>query len=98
MKDAFHDSEGHVLVGLADSGVDPDHPDLLAAQRPRPRGALLLDADADGLPDALETLIGLDPHNADSDGDGRPDGQELPFAAPGVSDPAVSDTVVPCAP
>jgi subtilisin family serine protease len=61
-------------------------------------GALLLDADADGLPDAFETLIGLDPHNADSDGDGRPDGQELPFAAPGVSDPAISDTIVPCVP
>jgi hypothetical protein len=51
------------------------------------------------LPYDLATLIGLNHKNADSDGDGRPDDTELPFAAPGVSDPAVSDTVLnPCVP
>jgi hypothetical protein len=61
-------------------------------------GALLLDADGDGLPDAFETLVGLNPNKADTDGDGRNDGQELPFARPGISDPAVNDTVIPCLP
>lgn len=61
-------------------------------------GALLLDADGDGLPDAFETLVGIHPNKADTDGDGRNDGQELPFAHPGISDPAVSDTVTPCVP
>lgn len=61
-------------------------------------GAVLLDIDADGLPDPFEVLIGLNPNNSDSDGDGRPDGIELPFAAPGVSDPLVQDTVTPCVP
>jgi subtilisin family serine protease len=61
-------------------------------------GALLLDADYDNLPDAFETLVGLNPNKADTDGDGRNDGQELPFAHPGISDPAVNDTVTPCLP
>jgi hypothetical protein len=61
-------------------------------------GALLLDADGDGLPDAFETLVGINPNKADTDGDGRNDGQELPFAHPGISDPAVNDTVTPCVP
>lgn len=61
-------------------------------------GPQFLDDDLDTLPDAFETLIGLNRKNADSDGDGRPDGQELPFAAPGVSDPAINDTVFPCVP
>ena len=61
-------------------------------------GPQFLDDDLDSLPNAFETLIGLSAKNADSDGDGRPDGQELPFAAPGVSDPAINDTVTPCVP
>jgi hypothetical protein len=61
-------------------------------------GPQFLDDDLDTLPDAFETLIGLSAKNADSDGDGRPDGEELPFAAPGLSDPAINDTVVPCVP
>jgi subtilisin family serine protease len=60
--------------------------------------AAYLDSDMDRLPDAFEKLIGLQWLDADTDGDGRPDGEELPFAAPGVSDPAISDTVVPCVP
>jgi hypothetical protein len=60
--------------------------------------AVYLDSDMEGLPDAFEKLIGLQWLEADTDGDGRPDGEELPFAAPGVSDPAISDTVVPCVP
>jgi hypothetical protein len=34
------------------------------------------DSDQDGLPDALELKLGLDPHNPDSNGDGIPDGLE----------------------
>jgi hypothetical protein len=34
------------------------------------------DSDHDGLPDAVELKLGLDPHNPDSNGDGVPDGLE----------------------
>lgn len=34
------------------------------------------DSDGDGIPDDLEPLFGLDPHNPDSDGDGIRDGDE----------------------
>lgn len=34
------------------------------------------DRDADGVPDDLEELLGMDPDNSDSDGDGLPDGRE----------------------
>lgn len=38
----------------------------------------LLDSDADGLSDQSEVLVyGTDPYNADTDGDGRGDGEEL---------------------
>ncbi len=37
----------------------------------------LPDADADGLPDEVETLYGTDPGNRDTDGDGFTDGDEL---------------------
>lgn len=36
------------------------------------------DADGDGLPDAVEPLLGLDPAKADSNGNGVPDGAEDP--------------------
>jgi len=36
----------------------------------------LADADLDGVPDELEPLLGLDPNNSDSDGNGIPDGFE----------------------
>jgi hypothetical protein len=35
------------------------------------------DADSDGLSDAQESTLGTDPHVADTDGDGLPDGQEV---------------------
>lgn len=35
-----------------------------------------LDSDGDGLPDWLELLIGTDPYNPDTDGDGLSDGEE----------------------
>ncbi len=40
------------------------------------RDAELPDNDGDGLSDALEELLGSDPHDADSDDDGLQDGQE----------------------
>jgi hypothetical protein len=38
----------------------------------------MADADQDGVPDSLEGLLGLDPLNPDTDGDGVLDGQEDP--------------------
>lgn len=38
---------------------------------------LLLDADEDGLPDALESVYNTDPNNPDTDGDGVFDGDEI---------------------
>ena len=52
----------------------------------------------DTLPDAFESLIGTSGKNADSDGDGRLDGEELPFAALPVSDPLIADGPNPCIP
>ena len=36
----------------------------------------LADRDGDGVPDELESALGLDPDNSDTDGDGVPDGRE----------------------
>jgi hypothetical protein len=36
----------------------------------------LLDSDGDGMADAAESSLGLDPANGDQDGNGRPDGQD----------------------
>ncbi|NKB25837.1 MAG: hypothetical protein GKR87_15985 [Kiritimatiellae bacterium] len=38
--------------------------------------AVANDSDGDGVPDATELLLGLDPHQIDSDGDGISDGEE----------------------
>lgn len=45
------------------------------------------DQDADGLPDALEYVIGTNPTLADSDADGFSDSAEFPLAGVPVSDP-----------
>ncbi|MFA5095705.1 MAG: hypothetical protein WC447_03555, partial [Candidatus Paceibacterota bacterium] len=39
--------------------------------------ALMVDSDQDGLPDDMEKIIGTDPNNPDTDGDGYMDGVEL---------------------
>lgn len=58
-------------------------PELTAAA---PRSAFFMlatqrDADGDGLSDAIERSLGLDPLDPDMDGDGLPDGQELALGA-----------------
>ena len=44
-----------------------------------PVQATLRDTDRDGVPDAVERRLGLDPQRSDTDGDGMPDGWELRF-------------------
>jgi outer membrane protein assembly factor BamB len=57
------------------------HAQRSALQRALQQAAL--DSDADGLPDALEAHLGLDPTRADSDGDGVPDDRDpSPLCAP----------------
>ncbi|MCA9130659.1 MAG: S8 family serine peptidase, partial [Planctomycetales bacterium] len=51
------------------------------------RGAGNGDADSDGLPNALEVVLGTRTDIADTDGDGINDGAEYPFAGIPVSDP-----------
>jgi hypothetical protein len=48
-----------------------------AAPAAAPADASALDSDADNLVDSLEAEYGLDPYNADSDGDGVADGDEI---------------------
>jgi hypothetical protein len=52
-------------------------------------GELVADSDSDGLDDALEQQLGLDPANPDSDGDGYRDGIE--YFTPGGLDPRTAD-------
>lgn len=40
-KDAFHFTEGRVLIGVPDWGINPNHPDLSSAQRPHQRAAVV---------------------------------------------------------
>ena len=53
----------------------------------------LLDSDGDGIPDAVEIASGTDPNNADSDNDGRSDGDKgtEDANADGVVDPGETD-------
>lgn len=46
-----------------------------------------LDSDGDGLPDSVELLIGTDPNNPDTDGDGISDGDEYYLTGTNPSDP-----------
>ncbi len=48
-----------------------------AAPPPKPTYVSAPDADNDGLTDVEEALYGTDPHKADTDGNGYPDGTEL---------------------
>ena len=52
----------------------------------------LADTDADAIPDAVETDIGTDPQQADTDGDGALDGEEVLLLG---TDPTVPDGCVP---
>jgi uncharacterized repeat protein (TIGR01451 family) len=62
-------------------------------------GGPLVDTDGDGLPDVVETYIGTNPYNADTDNDGLTDGHGFSedldndgFVDPGESDPLDPDT------
>ncbi len=56
-------------------------------------GADDLDGDLDGLPDAVELLLGTDPANPDTDGDGILDGEEtVPGSDGRITDPLDADT------
>jgi hypothetical protein len=56
-----------------------------AGRRPGAGGAAR-DSDADGVPDRRERSLGTDPNNADTDGDGRPDGSDDDANGDGLPD------------
>jgi hypothetical protein len=57
-------------------------------------GEELVDSDGDGMPDADETTLGLDPKNPDSDSDGLMDGVEVRMGL----DPKTPNTFTDCNP
>ena len=71
------------VIGPRDLGLsNPLHlsPPAIAWQQPaeqEQRPATVDDSDGDGVPDARETYLGLDPLDPDTDGDGVLDGQDL---------------------
>lgn len=67
------DAGGDYLVELIVTTAD--RPSLPVRMAVRTFDDLSLDSDGDGLPDAFELWIGLDPHAADSLDDGTPDGE-----------------------
>ncbi len=61
-------------------------------QVPEPGSVLTSDADGDGLTLVQESQAGTKPHNADTDGDGMPDGWELRYGLdPLQNDDAIGD-------
>ena len=64
---SVEDDEGKLLSATQVAKVDP--------------ASVFTDSDADGLTDLTEAFLGTDPHRADTDGDGEPDGQD---AAPSL--------------
>lgn len=67
------DSDGD---GVNDGQEDAGGSDPLDPCDPNPMN-VLCDADLDGLPDDVETTLGTNPNNPDSDGDGINDGMEV---------------------
>ncbi len=57
--------------------------------------ALMLDSDEDGLPDDLEKRIGSDPNEADTDGDGFGDGEEVKNGYNPLGEGELKDKVSP---
>src|SRR5262249_6071933 len=59
-----------------------------------PWEALRRDSDHDGLTDLVEERMGTDPHNADTDGDGIPDGKDgLPLVPLGAGKTAEAEVL-----
>ncbi len=64
-------SENNLNLMVLESSAEAARSKVLTA------GSVLLDSDADGLPDEMEKRLGTDPFNADSDHDGFSDGVEV---------------------
>jgi len=58
-----------------------------------PAALLEADGDADGLPDAVEAILGTDPKKADTDGDGLADGKDADPTVPANPRPAENDMI-----
>jgi hypothetical protein len=72
--DAGRIGKAEHLTGVYDAGrlvLKGDHVDLTVEPQREAE-----DSDKDGVPDALEAMLGTDPKKADSDGDGTPDGKD----------------------
>jgi outer membrane protein assembly factor BamB len=67
--DLHLDIAEEVYNDAGQSHTFPHHLDI-------PIADLYRDSDGDGLPDRLEKLIGTDPHKADTNGNGLPDGED----------------------
>ncbi len=83
------DEDGDGIIDALDSATadadgdgvmdqqDPANADPCVPNAASPACQAVTDSDGDGLSDAVEATLGTDPNNADSDGDGRPDGEEV---------------------
>jgi hypothetical protein len=70
---------------------------FLALAENKNGNSLFLDSDQDGLTDQEERMIGTDPNNPDTDGDGYSDGKEVESGYSPLK-PAPGDRIVPAAP